>query len=58
MGAGSRLVLDRFVIAPERKSAQIVAFVIIGLGIVLCLLGAWLIVIGVRDRSVVERVPV
>ena len=57
VGEGSRNIFDRYAVAPERLAARIVSYVLIGLGIVLGLVGAWLIKIGWRGQTVVERVP-
>lgn len=58
VGEGSRLVFDRYAVAPERKTAQIVSYVIIGLGVVVGLVGVSMITRAWNGRSVVERVPV
>jgi hypothetical protein len=58
VGEGSRLAFDRYAVAPERTTAQIIAFVILGVGLLAAAAGAWLIVVGLRGRSIVERVPV
>lgn len=57
VGEGSRNIFDRYAVAPERLAAKIVAYVLIGLGFVLGLVGIWLIKIGWRGKTVVERVP-
>ena len=58
VGEGSRLLLDRYAVASDHRAAKIVAFVIIGVGVVLGVVGGWLIKIGWKGRTVVERVPV
>jgi len=58
VGEGSRLALDRYAVAPERKTALYVAYGVIGLGVIVGLAGVSLIKRAWNGTSVIERVPV
>lgn len=58
VGQGSRLVFDRYAVAPERKGAVYVSYGLIGVGLLLGLAGSSLIKRGWNGSTSVERVPV
>jgi hypothetical protein len=58
VGEGSRLAFDRYAVAYERKKAVYASYGIMALGLVLGLLGGWLIKRAWNGISVIERVPV
>lgn len=58
VGTGSRLLIDRYAVAPERERAVFVAYGIIAFGVIAGLLGAALIKRAWNGISVIERVPV
>ena len=51
-------ILQNYAVAENHATAKIVSWVAIGVGVLLSIVGASLIVIGVRGRAVVTRVPV
>ena len=56
---GSRgQIINNYAVAPYRGTAKIVAWALVGLGIVAVVVGAWLMAVGLRGRPVVERVPI
>jgi len=57
IGTGSRLLFDRYAVAPERKGALYVSYGILGFGVIVGLLGMSLIKRAWNGTSVVERVP-
>ncbi len=57
IGTGSRLLFDRYAVAPERKGALYVSYGILGFGLIVGLLGGSLIKRAWNGTSVVERVP-
>lgn len=58
VGQGSRLLFDRYAVAPERKGAVYVSYGVIGLGVILGLVGAWLITRAWNASTIIERVPI
>lgn len=57
IGTGSRLALDRYAVAPERKGAVIASYAVMGLGLLLGLVGAGMIKRAWNGTTIVERVP-
>ena len=57
IGYGSRLLFDRYAVAPERKRALYVSYGILAFGLVAGLLGGVLIKRAWNGTSVIERVP-
>ncbi|MCY7297877.1 MAG: hypothetical protein LH616_01530 [Ilumatobacteraceae bacterium] len=57
VGTGSRLLLDRYAVAPERKAALYVSYGILAFGVIVGLVGISLIKRAWNSTSVVERVP-
>ena len=51
-------VLQNYAVAPERTAAKVASYILVGLGILLGLAGAVMVVVGIRGRAVVERRPV
>ena len=54
----SGLLVEHYAVAPYRRTAKIVVWVLIGAGIVAGLIASWLITIGLRGEPVFERVPI
>jgi hypothetical protein len=51
-------LLQNYAVAPQRTAAEIASYVLLGLGVLLGVIGAVLLVIGIRGRAVIERRPV
>jgi hypothetical protein len=51
-------LLQNYAVAPERKGAKIAAYVLVGLGSVVTMIGVRFVITGLRGRSVVEHVPI
>ncbi len=51
-------ILQNYAVAPNRQAVKIVGWVLSGVGALLSMIGISLVVIGVRGRPVIERVPV
>jgi hypothetical protein len=48
-------ILQNYAVAPERTAAKIASYVLLGLGVLLGIIGAVLLIIGFRGRTVIER---
>lgn len=51
-------LLQNYAVAPKRQGAQIVSWVLLGLGALVTLVGVRFIITGLRGQSVVEHVPI
>lgn len=51
-------IFENYAVAPERRGAKILSWVLVGFGVVVMLVGIRFVVTGLRGRSVVEHVPI
>ncbi len=57
VGTGSRLIFDRFAVAPEHQTVLFVSYGVLGFGLIVGLLGISLIKRAWNGTAVIERVP-